>query len=116
MITLPYNLDICPNFQRNIVARLSQGDEDFEIVISLYATNGTLTIEDGTTAQICGTLTDGTGYTEDATLNISNGTVTISGDADLTACAGANVFEIVLTKGTKVLHSQNFEIWVEPAA
>lgn len=116
MITLNYNLDILPNKKRPVVARLSQDDEDFTMIFTLYASEGTFVIESGTTARIAGTLTNGDAYAASGTLDIENKTVTIAGDADMTAASGYNVFELELTKGEKVLHSANFEIWVEPAA
>ena len=115
MITLSYGLDMRPN-RNKIIARLSQDDEEFTLIFTLYASEGVFVLESGTTARIIGTLTNGESYTASATVNEEDRTVTVSGDADMTVSPGYNVFELELTKGEKVLHSANFEIWVEPAA
>ena len=98
------------------VIHVSQYDSDFSIQFKLYASVGTLSIESGTTAEIRGTKGSGTGYSASATLNTSNGTVTVAGSEQMTAVAGRNTFEIVLKKSGKVLGSANFILLVERAA
>ena len=98
------------------VIHVSQYDSDFSIQFKLYASVGTLNIESGTTAEIRGTKGSGTGYSASATLNTSNGTVTVAGSEQMTAVAGRNIFEIVLKKSGKVLGSANFVLLVERAA
>lgn len=115
MITLNYNLGIYP-VNNGCVARLSQYDSDFTLVFSLYTTYGEFELESGTTAQIRGTKADGCGYSATATVDITNQTVTVAGDEQLTAAAGENTFELRLLKGDKQLHTVNFTIWVERSA
>lgn len=115
MITINTILDMRPGAVPKII-HLSQYDSDFSLVFRLHASFGTLNIESGTTAEIRGTKKSGTGYSASATLNTSNNTVTVTGDAQMTAVAGQNTYEIVLTKNNKVLGSANFILLVERAA
>ena len=115
MITINTILDMRPGAVPKII-HLSQYDSDFSLVFRLHASFGTLNIESGTTAEIRGTKKSGTGYSASATLNVSNSTVTVAGDAQMTAVAGQNVYEIVLIKNNKVLGSANFILLVERAA
>lgn len=115
MITINTILDMRPGAVPKII-HLSQYDSDFTLVFRLHASFGVLNIESGTTAEIRGTKKSGTGYSAAATLNVSNGTVTVTGDAQMTAVAGQNIYEIVLTKNNKVLGSANFILLVERAA
>ena len=115
MITINTILDMRPGAVPKII-HLSQYDSDFSLVFRLHASFGTLNIESGTTAEIRGTKGSGTGYSASATLNVSNSTVTVAGDAQMTAVAGQNIYEIVLTKNNKVLGSANFILLVERAA
>ncbi|MBR2654734.1 MAG: hypothetical protein IKD59_09320 [Lachnospiraceae bacterium] len=115
MITIPKKLDMSPHGIPQVI-NVSQYDSDFSIQFKLYASVGTLTIESGTTAEIRGTKGSGTGYSASATLNTSNGTVTVAGSEQMTAVAGRNTFEIVLKKSGKVLGSANFVLLVERAA
>ena len=98
------------------VIHVSQYDSDFTIVFTLFSTVGDFTIESGTTAMVRGTKSSGTGYSADAAINISAKTVTVTGDAQMTAAAGQNVFEIVLKKNNKEISSKNFILHVERAA
>ena len=113
MITYREKLNMSPGGVP-LVIHLNQYDEDYSLVFDLYASEGTFTIESGTTAQIRGTKTDGEGYSVDATL--SGTSVTVAGDQQMTAAAGRNVFELTLWKGEKELNTQNFILDVEPAA
>lgn len=115
MITINTILDMRPGAVPKII-HLSQYDSDFSLVFRLHASFGTLNIESGTTAEIRGTKKSGTGYSASATLNTTNNTVTVAGDAQMTAVAGQNIYEIVLTKNNKVLGSANFILLVERAA
>lgn len=98
------------------VIHVSQYDSDFTIIFTLYSLSGSFNIENGTTAQIRGTKASGTGYSADATINISAKTVTVAGNAQMTAVAGQNIFEITLYKNNKELSSKNFILHVERAA
>ena len=115
MITINTILDMRPGAIPKVI-HLSQYDSDFSLVFRLHASFGTLNIESGTTAEIRGTKKSGTGYSASATLNTTNNTVTVAGDAQMTAVAGQNIYEIVLTKNNKVLGSANFILLVERAA
>ena len=115
MITINTILDMRPGAVPKII-HLSQYDSDFSLVFRLHASFGTLNIESGTTAEIRGTKKSGTGYSASATLNTTNNTVTVAGDAQMTAVAGQNIYEIVLIKNNKVLGSANFILLVERAA
>ena len=81
------------------VIHLSQYDSDFSLVFSLYASSGTLTMPNGTTAEIRGTKRDGNGYS--ASASVSGTTVTVTGDEQITACAGRNTFEIATYYNSK---------------
>ena len=96
MITINTILDMRPGAVPKII-HLSQYDSDFSLVFRLHASFGTLNIESGTTAEIRGTKKSGTGYSASATLNTTNNTVTVAGDAQMTAVAGQNIYEIVFT-------------------
>ena len=115
MITITKKLDMSPHGIPQVI-HVSQYDSDFSIQFKLYASVGTLSIESGTTAEIRGTKGSGTGYSASATLDTSNGTVTVAGSEQMTAVAGRNTFEIVLKKSGKVLGSANFILLVERAA
>ena len=98
------------------VIHVSQYDSDFSITFNLADSYGTLNIESGTTARVRGTKSSGTGYSADVTFNISAMTVTVAGNAQMTAAAGENIYEITLYKGTKEISSANFIILCERAA
>ena len=97
-----------------VVIKLNQYDSDYSLVFELYSTDGVFTVPSGSTAKICGTKRSGTGYSADA--SISGTTVTVTGDVQMTAAAGTNVYEIVLYNGTKKLHTSNIILLVERAA
>ena len=115
MITHTYELDMVPGGVQ-VVVHLSQYDDDFSLVFNLFARMGEFTISSGTSAYIRGTKLDGTGYSVSATLDVSNKRVTVSGDKQLTAVAGAQTFELSLVRSNKTLNTANFVIWVERAA
>jgi len=113
VITHEIKLDMFPGAVPAVVY-LSQYDDDFTLNFDLYSSRGTFAVESGTTAAIRGTKSDGNGYSVAAT--ISGNTVTVAGDKQMTACAGEQTFELVLTKGTKELGTSNFILAVERAA
>ena len=113
MISKEYTLDMTPGGMP-VIVHMSQYDSDFQLIFHLYSRNGTLTIEDGTTAAIRGTKTDNHGYSVDATL--SGQDVIVAGDQQMTAAAGPNIFELTLYKDGKELNTANFIIRVERAA
>lgn len=98
------------------VIHVSQYDSDFSIVFSLYNTDGVFTVENGTTAEVRGTKRDGKGFSANASINISAKTVTVTGDQQMTAICGDNVFELMLKKNSKELNTANFILSVESAA
>ena len=115
MITYNYKVNMTPG---GIAPRckLNQYDDDWTIVFSLYSDIGEFTIQSGTTAKIRGTKKDVLGYSANATIDISNQKVTVTGDKQITAVAGENTFELVLYKGEKELSTANIIFYVEPAA
>ena len=115
MRTLTQPLNMSPGGIPPVI-HVSQYDSDFTIVFTLFSTVGDFTIESGTTAMVRGTKSSGTGYSADATINISAKTVTVTGNAQMTATAGQNVFEITLLKGNKEISSKNFILLCERAA
>ena len=115
MITHTYDLDMVPGGVQ-VVVHLSQYDDDFSLVFNLFARTGDFTIPSGTNAYIRGTKLDGTGYSVSANLDISNKRVTVSGDKQLTAVAGAQTFELSLVRNNKTHNTANFVLWIERAA
>lgn len=113
MITLTQKLNVVSIGVPPII-HLSQYDSDFSLVFELYASTGDFTLPSGTTAEIRGTKADGNGYDADAT--VSGTTITVTGDEQMTAAAGCNVFEIALYKSGKRLNTINFILQVEHAA
>ena len=114
-----YDLDIVPGGV-GVVVPLSQYDSDFQLVFNLFASTGTFTIESGTTATIRGTKLDGTGFSQDVSLNYQEKKVTVSGSNEIlqqmTAVAGDQTFELTLWKSGKQLNTANFTLRVERAA
>ena len=115
MRTLTQPLNMSPGGIPPVI-HVSQYDSDFTIVFTLFSTVGDFTIEAGTTAMVRGTKSSGTGYSADAAINISAKTVTVTGNAQMTAAAGQNVFEITLLKSGKEISSKNFILLCERAA
>ena len=115
MRTLTQPLNMSPGGIPPVI-HVSQYDSDFTIVFTLFSTVGDFTIESGTTAMVRGTKSSGTGYSADATINISAKTVTVTGNQQMTAAAGQNIFEITLLKGNKEISSKNFILLCERAA
>ena len=99
-----------------VVIHVNQYDSDFSLVFELYSSDGEFTLESGTTVTIRGTKTDGNGYSVDAAIDIPNKKVTVTGDQQMTACAGRNTFELTLSKNNKELNTANFILDVERAA
>lgn len=115
MRTLTQPLNMSPGGIPPVI-HVSQYDSDFTIVFTLFSTVGDFTIESGTTAMVRGTKSSGTGYSADAAINISAKTVTVTGNQQMTAAAGQNVFEITLYKNNKEISSKNFILLCERAA
>lgn len=111
MITQTYDLDMTPGGEP-LRIHLNQRDANFSLRLRLFSDAGQLNIESGTSATIRGTTPGGRGY--NAYASISNGIVTVTGNANITDAAGVGVYEICLTKNNKELYSSNFYIIVEP--
>ena len=113
MVTYTNLLDVTPG-SYPVRINLSQYDSDFTLVFQLFTSTGELTVSPNATASIRGTKKDGNGYSEAAT--ISGNAVTVTGDVQMTACAGENIFELVVTLDDKELCTANFILDVERAA
>ena len=98
--------------------RIKQYASDFRLIFQLIATDGSLTIEGGTSVYIRGTKRDGNGWQLGGTR--SGTTVTFSGTHDqmrqMTAVAGKNKFEVVLIHDGKELPFASFVLDVQRAA
>lgn len=112
-ITYQTQINVIPGDYPPVI-NLNQYDSDFTIVFNVYASIGTLVLESGSTVLIRGTKTDGNGYSAEAVLD--GNAVTVTGDIQMTAAPGDNIFELVFTQNSKKLSSANFIIHVERAA
>ena len=112
-ITYQNRLNVVPG-DYPLVINLNQYDSDFTLEFTIYSSIGNLVLESGTTAAIRGTKKDGHGYSAEAT--IDGYVVSVTGDEQMTAIAGDNVFELVLTRNGKDISTSNFIIHVERAA
>lgn len=115
MITLTNKIDMAVGGLPPVI-HMGQYDSDFSLVFELYSSSGEFDLQTNTTAEIRGTKTDGNGYSANATIDITNKKVTITGDVQMTAAAGRNVYELVLKRSNKELSSTNFVLDVEHAA
>lgn len=113
MITYERKLDMTPGGVP-LVLYLNQYDNDFTIKLSLYSSNGSLSIQSGTVASIRGSKKDGGEYLANVTLN--ENVATVSGDSQMTNISGISRFEISLQRSGKELNSANFFIDIEPSA
>ena len=115
MIEYKYDIDMTPG-RVPLEVPMKQYDTDFYIVFSLIDRKGDLDLESGSTVKIRGTKPDGYGYSVNATLDIDEKTVTVTGDEQMTIVAGKAPFELAIMKGTKVLNTATFYLRVYPAA
>lgn len=115
MVTREFDLDLIPGKNHKEI-HLSQYDTDFRLLVSLFSSDGTFSLENGTTAAIRGTKPDGNGYSADCSLDIATGIVTIEGHQQMTSVAGKSVYELTLYKDGKELSTVNFFLIVERAA
>ena len=115
MITHAINIDMHPT-SVPVIIHLSQYDDDYSLVFTLFSSVGEFSLETGTTASIRGTKNDGKGYSVDASIDIDNKKVTVSGNQQMTAVAGKSIFELTLMKNGKELNTANFILDVERAA
>ena len=112
MITKPYRLDIIPGGSP-LVIRLNQYDEDYILILELFAREGAFTLQSGTRAMIRGTKPNNEAY--EASVTLSGNFATVRGDANMTDAAGTGVFELCLKYNEKELYTSNFEIEFEPS-
>lgn len=122
MLNRTYELDMVPG-GIPLCVHLSQYDSDVTLIFQLYASEGTLDIpESGVTAKVRGTKRDGNGISQEATFAFveSIPTVTVRVTKQMTAIAGKNSFEVLLTANNGSsefdLPSANFYLDVERAA
>ena len=122
MLKRTYELDMVPG-GIPLSIHLSQYDSDVQLIFQLYASQGTLAIPDtGVTAQIRGTKLDGNGISAACTFEVIDSvpTVTVQMTKQMTAVAGKNTFELLLTavngSSEYSLPSANFYLEVERAA
>ena len=98
MLSRPFKLDLVPGGVQ-LMIHVSQYDDDQELVLSLYSSQGTLDVPDtGVTASIRGTKPDGNGISNPCDFELVSGvpTVTVQLTKQMTAIAGKVPFEIVL--------------------
>lgn len=116
MIRYTYDLDVVPNEHNGhpLVVKLNQYDSNVILDFRLFASRGEFELEEGTTAQIRGTKTDGNGISVD--VDITDAVVTVPVTQQMTACPGDNRFEVVLRSAEKELNTANFILRVEASA
>ena len=116
MIRYTYDLDVVPNEHNGhpLVVKLNQYDSNVILDFRLFASRGEFELEEGTTAQIRGTKTDGNGISVD--VEIAEAVVTVPVTQQMTACPGDNRYEVVLRSGEKELNTANFILRVEASA
>ena len=121
MRTINRSLDMVPGMVPQVI-KVGQYDDDFQILFELYSHEDTFTVPSGTTAEVRGTKRDGNGFSADCTVSsktvnqVTIYTVTVSGDKQMTAVKGDQIFEILLINSGRELSSANFILHVERAA
>lgn len=99
MLVRPFSLDMVPGGV-SLQIHVSQYDSDQRLDISLFSSQGTLTVPaSNVTAAIRGTKADGNGISNACTITFENGVpvVSVQITKQMTAVAGKSSFEIVLT-------------------
>lgn len=123
MITYRKRLNLVPGYAMQKVC-VSQYDSDIRLEFELYTSEGTFTVESGTTVVIQGTKPDGNGISIDGTLTATQDTDTgttvyvasFDFDVQMAAVSGKSIYELALYHGSKVLNTANFILFVEKAA
>ena len=123
MLTRPFSLDMVPGGVPLLI-HVSQYDSDQQLVLSLFSSQGTLNVPaSDVTAKIRGTKLDGNGISNACSLTFNEDVpvVTVQLTQQMTAIAGKNPFEIVLTAtdllgDTYELPSATFYLVVKLAA
>lgn len=109
-----YKISLSQEFYSDVVY-LSQYDEDYPIIFTVFDKYAKANSINGCTAELTGTRTDGMGFTY--TASAVGHTVSFVIDAMLTGLAGAHTAEIIFYKDTtKRMGTANIRIVVEPAA
>lgn len=121
MLDRPFLLDMIPESTHKVslLVYVSQYDSDEVLRFQLYTSHGTLTIPSNATARIRGTKLDGNGIDNAATLYWqADGTpvVSVQLTKQMTAIAGYNPFEIIVSVGEYDLPSATFFLVVKRAA
>ena len=122
MILHRFKVDMVPGGKTAIV-NLSQYDSDAVLEFELYASEGSLVIESGTTAMIRGSKPDGNGIsleaelesTQDAGTGLYTHVVTVTLNQQMTAVSGRSFYELSLRKDDKELNTANFILDIERA-
>lgn len=123
MLVRPFSLDMTPGGVP-LQIHVSQYDSDQQLALSLFSSQGTLIVPpSGVTAMIRGTKLDGNGISYSCPLTFEDDVpiVTVQLTKQMTAIAGKNPFEIVLTAtdlagDTYELPSATFYLKVKRAA
>ena len=123
MLIRPFSLDMTPGGVP-LQVHVSQYDSDQQLALSLFSSQGTLTVPpSGVTAKVRGTKLDGNGVSYECPLTFEDDVpvVTVQLTEQMTAIAGKNPFEIVLTATdlegeTYELPSSTFYLKVKRAA
>lgn len=115
MITYNYDIDVIPGGVP-LVVPLTQYSDAFTLVFALYSSSGTLSLVSGATGEVIGTKTDGNGYSAAAVVDTASGTVTVTGDQQMTAVAGNQTFRLLVKQGGRELYTANFVLAVQRAA
>lgn len=109
-----FNISMIPG-KPPLIIHVSQYESDFVYTFNLVSGKSVLAIPDTAIAVIRGTKRDGNGYSKEASLDAENNKVAVIGEAQMTACAGRNVFELAIINDEKVICTSNFILDVERA-
>ena len=112
MVEQEFDLSITP-IGNPVQIHLNKGDSDFQLIFNIDSRSGDFTMENYTTARICGTKPDGSKYQATASISVSDKRVTVNGDRNMTDVPGVGLFEICLIHGGKELYTQNFKMYIE---
>lgn len=113
MITYRNKLSVTPG-GKPLVVHLNQNDVDFSLIFDLYSVYGVLEIQSGSSVLMDGRHENGVSFSING--SISGTTVTIPGNANLTAHIGKAVGEVTITHSGKRLSTSNILFIIEPRA
>lgn len=109
-----FNISMIPG-KPPLIIHVSQYESDFVYTFHLVSGKNVLAIPDTAIAVIRGTKRDGNGFSKEASLDTENNKVVVIGEAQMTACAGKNVFELAIINDEKIICTANFFLDVERA-